>query len=177
MSEEKEPRGLFVGLVVGFLLGILVIVSVVFFAFPRLRHEVSTPSTTPSWGPPETRQTLELKAKQVLRLDHAMGVALVEVNPVAGGKASYRWRFLGKGQTNELVGKGDVFEKYDKKRTGLNSFSLTDMGSVLKIVAEPIEVDWSYSGPHTSYIYFEPARVKAQILFDQAFDTASLTNN
>lgn len=181
MSNEKETRGIVVGVVIGFALAILLAAGLAAYFLGGFfsGFGIGGLGTGGAYGgtpPPNSEQSMEIKARQVVRLEDASGVSLVELTPEPNESASYRWRHVAAGQTNETTGSGRVFEKYDRRRSLSGGYVLTDLGSVLHIRAGPILVKWSHGSEHGGYIYFEPVRVKARILFNQTFDTAPLTS-
>lgn len=109
------------------------------------------PSSSPILGQDATRRAIELKRGDLLVLKGDMGIAVIELQHLVGGKAKYRWRYVAEVRGTEISGNGEVFEQY--ARAHRDSNHVTDVGGELYIKAGPYQIEWSQGSKEIGYVY------------------------
>ncbi len=102
----------------------------------------------------------------LLVLTGAQGIAVVEIKPLKGSRAKYRWRFAPQLRGPEESGSGDVFEQY--ARAERNASVVTDVGGDLLIKAGPYRIEWSQGGPAHGYVYPHEGGYSAYVAPDKS---------
>ena len=87
----------------------------------------------------------------------------------------YRFRYLPKGDNQEIAGSGVIREKLRREPTeNPNKFNLLDEGSVTEIKAGSILLKWSLSSKERGYVYYLPEELRVQIGHARDFATVDL---
>lgn len=117
-----------------------------------------------------------LKVNEMLLLKSDQGRALIDFTHFADqdGVSTYRWRFLPANGGREEAGKGEVFEKYERNRTGPDKYDVKDIGCQLTVKAGTFRVEWSYSSTDAGWLYVDKTTTQVTVLPDTQFDSYKL---
>jgi|GEM_PF-4963918 len=108
----------------------------------------------PAELPPELgghQPSITVHRGDLLVLKGVKGIAVVEIKPLKGPRAKYRWRFAPQLRGPEETGTGELFEQY--ARTQRDVSLITDVGGELLVKAGPYKIEWSQGGPEHGYVY------------------------
>jgi len=89
-------------------------------------------------GTVQQRNSVSLSDEEMLVVTSEDGIAFVDFlsfAPTGEEESKYRWRYLDTRTGEEQSGEGVVFEKYDKVRTGPNTYRVKDAGGQLLVKA------------------------------------------
>jgi len=89
------------------------------------------------------------------------GVAAIVFGDLIEHGRKYRFRYLPKGEDNEITGEGEVFERRKGNRYD---------GGKLTIRAGDIKIGWSLGGDESGWIYYEPEKLRVQIASADRFE-------
>lgn len=102
----------------------------------------------------------------LLVLKGVQGIAVVEIRPLKGARAKYRWRFAPQLRGAEASGSGEVFEQYARAQRDANV--VMDVGGELLIRAGPYKIEWSQGGLEHGYVYPRGNEYSAYVVPDTA---------
>ena len=128
---------------------------------------------------PLNRESLNLKIDQMIMVATDQGQALIDFieHGTKDPEAKYRWRYK-PSHGEETSGTGIVYEKYapmgkDSPGAVNGKFigrHVTDIGSKLFVEAGPIKLKWSYAGPGSGWLYFNPEEMTVELFSDDGWE-------
>ncbi len=142
----------------------------------ELISDEPTPTlAVPAALPPEVgghQHSMTVHRGDLLVLKEAKGIAAVEIRPLKGPKAKYRWRFAPQLRGPEQTGTGELFEQY--ARTQREASAVTDVGGELLVKAGPYKIEWSQGGPEHGHVYPRGSDYFAYVLPNASLGTFRL---
>ena len=125
----------------------------------------------------ESPNAVNLKENEMLLLRSDQGAALIDFTNFGDedGVSTFRWRFLSASSGKEESGKGEVFEKYERKPFGPCCNELKDIGSQLIINAGAFRIKWSYSSLSACWLYVDKTKTQVTVFPDRQFDFFKLS--
>lgn len=114
---------------------------------------------------------VKIQQGQMLALANEKGSAVVRFIFSEDG-ASYQWRYKKYESTEEKTGSGRLYENYAHTPTDKGN-QVVDLGSLLEMKIEDLQVVWSMSGERSGWIYYDDLGV--DVLDDSVFNTLDLS--
>ncbi len=117
----------------------------------EIPSENNQPTKTHSRTSSDT--SLKIGNNDLLAVKGEQGIAVVAIKALEGCKATYTWRFLPDGSSQEQKGVGSLYEKYAVEKEEESKKHLMDLNGKLSLDVGPYNLLWSCASDSASWVY------------------------